>query len=42
MLQNASEQIRECLARAEACAQGPVFERNPQLRCGFSNLAQRW
>jgi hypothetical protein len=37
-----SEQIRECLAHAEACAQRAALEPDPQLRCGFLDLAERW
>ncbi len=42
VLQNISEQIRECLAHAEDCARRAVLETDSQLRRDFLDMEQRW
>ena len=42
MLQNLSEQIRECLQRAEECGQQAKLQRDPKLAGDFLDLEQRW
>ena len=42
MLQNLSEQIRECLQRAEECGQQAKLQRDPRLAGDFLDLEQRW
>ena len=42
MLNNLSEQIRECLQHAEDCAQQAAAESDPQLKQDFLDTERRW
>ena len=42
MLQNLSEQVRECLRRAEECAQQAKHQCDPKLAGDYLDLEQRW
>jgi hypothetical protein len=42
MLNNLSEQIRECYRHAEDCAQKAAVETDPGLREDFLRLEKRW
>ena len=42
MLANLSEQIRDCLERAEECARKAETITDPGLRDDFLHLAERW
>jgi hypothetical protein len=41
-LQNLSEQVRECLQRAEECGQQAKLQCDPKLARDFLDLEQRW
>jgi hypothetical protein len=42
MLQNLSEQVRECLRRAEECAQQAKHQCDPKLAGDYLDLERRW
>jgi hypothetical protein len=42
MLENLSEQVRECLRRAEDCAERVKREPNPSLKRDFLEMEGRW
>jgi hypothetical protein len=42
MLNNLSEQIRDCLRRAEDCAQKAAAHIDPQTKQDFLDLEQHW
>jgi hypothetical protein len=42
MLTNLSEQIRDCLERADECARKADIITDPGLRDDFLRLAERW
>jgi hypothetical protein len=42
MLQNLSQQVRECLRHAEDCAQRTKIEHNPNSQRGFIEMERRW
>jgi hypothetical protein len=42
MLNNLSEQIRECLQHAEDCARNATAQTDPGLREDFLRLEKRW
>jgi hypothetical protein len=42
MLQNLSEQVRECLQRAEECAQQAKLQCDPKLAGDYLDLERRW
>jgi len=42
MLNNLSEQIRECLQHAEDCARNAAAQTDPGLREDFVRLEKRW
>jgi hypothetical protein len=42
MLNNLSEQIRECLRHAEDCAQKATAHTDPQTKQDFLDLEQHW
>lgn len=42
MLNNLSEQIRDCLLHAEDCAQKAAAQKDPGLRDDFLRLEKRW
>jgi hypothetical protein len=42
MLNNLSEQIRECLQHAEDCARNAAAQTDPGLREDFLRLEKRW
>jgi hypothetical protein len=42
MLNNVSEQIRECLRHAEECARKAAAQTDPSLRNDFLRLEKRW
>jgi hypothetical protein len=39
---NLSEQIRDCLRHAEACAQKAAAQTDPQLKQDFLVMERRW
>jgi hypothetical protein len=42
MLNNVSEQIRECLRHAEDCAQKAAAQTDPTLKEDFLDMERRW
>ena len=42
MLNDLSEQIRQCLAHAEDCAQRAAVQTDPQLKQDFLDTERRW
>jgi hypothetical protein len=42
MLNNLSEQVRECLRHAEGCAQRAAAQADPKLKQDFLQLEQKW
>ena len=42
MLNNLSEQIRECLQHAEDCARQAVAQSDPKLKQDFLDTERRW
>jgi hypothetical protein len=42
MLNNLSEQVRECLQHAEGCAQRAAAQADPKLKQDFLQLEQKW
>ena len=42
MLENLSEQVRECLRRAEDCTERAKREPNPSFKCDFLEMEGRW
>jgi hypothetical protein len=42
MLQNLSQQIRDCYQHAEDCGRRAVAQADPQLRRDFLELERRW
>jgi hypothetical protein len=42
VLNNLSEQIRECLRHAEDCSQKAAAQTDPNLKEDFLNLERRW
>ena len=42
MLNNLSEQIRECLRHAEDCAGSAAAQTDPQLKEDFLGMERRW
>ena len=42
MLNNLSEQIRECLQHAEDCARKAAAETDPKIKADFMDLERRW
>ena len=42
VLQNVSEEIRECYQHAEDCARRAAAERNPRIKQDFLDMQQRW
>lgn len=42
MLENVSEQIRECYEHAEECARKAAAQTNPGLRQDFLDMERRW
>ncbi|PWT82634.1 MAG: hypothetical protein C5B58_07905 [Acidobacteria bacterium] len=42
MLENLSEQVRECLRRAEDCAERLKRELNPDSKKDFLEMEDRW
>ncbi len=42
MLNNLSEQIRECLRHAEDCARKAAAENDPKLKENFLDMERRW
>jgi hypothetical protein len=42
MLNNLSEQIRECLRHAEDCAEQAAAQSDPQLKQDFLDTERRW
>jgi hypothetical protein len=42
MLNNLSEQIRECYRHADDCAQKAAAEADPQIKADFLDLELRW
>ena len=42
MLENLSEQVRECLRRAEDCAERAKREPHPSLKRDFLEMEERW
>jgi hypothetical protein len=42
MLENLSEQVRECLRRAEDCAERAKREPNSSFKCDFLEMEGRW
>jgi len=42
VLNNLSEQFRECLLHAKNCARQAAAETNPELKAGFLGLERSW
>ena len=42
VLNNVSEQIRECYRRAEECARKAAAQTDPKLKADFSDLERHW
>ena len=42
MLNNVSENIRECLRHAEDCARKAAAQTDPSLKADFLDLERRW
>ncbi len=42
MLNNLSEQVRECLRHAEDCARKAAAQSNPNLKEDFLDMERRW
>jgi hypothetical protein len=42
MLENLSEQVRECLRHADECAHGAKSAKDPQLRQDLLQMEGRW
>jgi hypothetical protein len=42
MLNNLSEQIRDCYAHAEECARKAAAQSDPRLKQDFLDMEQRW
>jgi hypothetical protein len=42
MLNDVSEQIRDCLRHAEDCAQKAVAQTDPTLKADFLDMERRW
>jgi hypothetical protein len=42
MLNNLSEQIRDCYAHAEECARKAADQTDPQLKQDFLDMERRW
>ena len=42
MLENLSEQVRDCLRRAEDCAERAKREPNPSFKCDLLEMERRW
>jgi len=42
MLNNVSEQIRECLRHAEDCARKAAAQTDPTLKADFLDMERRW
>jgi hypothetical protein len=42
MLENVSEQIRECYDHAEECARKAAAQTNPALKQDFLDMERRW
>lgn len=42
MLNNLSEQIRECLRHAEDCARNAAAQTDPKLKEDFFDMERRW
>ncbi len=42
MLNNQSEQIRECLQHAEYCARKAAAQTDPKLKEDFLDMERRW
>ena len=42
MLQNLSQQVRECYQHAEDCLRKAIAQADPQLRADFLELERRW
>ena len=42
MLNDLSEQIRECLLHAEGCAQQAAVQTDPELKQSFLDMERRW
>lgn len=42
MLENLSEQIRDCLRHAEDCARQAAAQTDPRLRQDFLDMERRW
>ncbi len=42
MLNNQSEQIRECLQHAEYCARKAAAQTDPKLKGDFLDMERRW
>jgi hypothetical protein len=42
VLNNVSEQIRECYRRAEDCARKAATQTDPKLKADFLDLERRW
>jgi hypothetical protein len=42
MLNNLSQQIRECYAHAEECARKAAAQTDPRLKQDFLDMERRW